>query len=319
MFRLLKKLFGFLWRQKKLLIFVFILTALFFSLRFPWNHLLEKAVKKAQKNFPPSFQTEFDQIQFGLFPPRVEFKDLSLNYKRKMIQLDSLRVSLVLSYWLAFKKAWSLKAIKDGSSLSVIFWKKEKTLEDEVSEAPVLIYFVKGNSPALELKALSGLFPNMKMSGAAQAHFNYEGSLNRIQEIEASLSLKGENIHLSKMELKTPLGPLSFPSAKWKEVEISSRLKEEEVVLKTFRWGAPSDDLIIQIKGSGSVGFIYGRVRLNSYNIQMQIDVDKDFQIPILDLMFAEYKEDKGEFYRYRLRVTGQGNQVPNMEKLDEF
>lgn len=319
MFRLLKKLFGFLWKQKKLLILIFILTALIFSLRFPWNHLLEKVVKKAQKNLPPSFQTEFDRIQFGFFPPGLEFKDLSLNYKRKFIQLDSLRVSLVLSHWLAFKKAWSLKAEKDSSSLSVIFWKKEKTLEDEVSEIPVVIYFVKGNSPFLELKALSGLFPNVKMSGAVQAHFNYEGDLNKIQEAEASFNLKGENIQLSKMELKTPMGPLSFPSVKWKEVEVVSQLKEEEVVLKTFRWGSPSDDLIIQIRGSGSIGFIYGRVRLNSYNIQLQIDVDKNFQIPILDLMFADHKEDKGGGYRYRLRMTGQGNQVPNMEKLDKF
>jgi len=318
-FRLLKELFGFLWRQKKLLILVFIFTALFFSLRFPWSHLLEKVVKKAQKNLPPSFQTEFGRIQFSLFPPGLEFKDLSLNYKRKIIQLDSLRVSLVLGHWLAFKKAWGFKARKDRSSLSVVFWKKEKILENEVSEIPVVIYFVKGNSPSLELKILSGLFPNMKMSGAVQTQFDYEGNFERIQEAEASLSLKGENIQLSKMELKTPLGPLSFPSAKWKEVEVVSQLKEEEVVVKTFRWGSPSDNLIIQIKGSGSVGFVDGRVRLNSYNIQLQIDVNKDFQIPILDLMFAEHKENKGEFYRYRLRITGRGNQVPNMEKLDEF
>ena len=319
MFRLLKKLFGFLWKQKKLLIFVFIFTALFFSLRFPWNHLLEKTVKKAQTNLPPSFQTEFEKIRFRLFPPGIEFKNLSLNYRIKFIQLDSLKVSLVLSHWLAFKKAWSFKAVKENSSLFVIFWKKEKILKDEGLETPVVIYFVRGSSPFLKLEVLNGLFPNMKMSGTVQTHFDYEGNLERIQETKASFSLKGENIQFSKMELKTPMGPLSFPSAKWKEVEVVYQLKEEEIVFKTFRWGSPSDDLIIQMKGSGSVGFAFRRVRVNSYNIQLQIDVDKNYQIPILDVMFAEYKEDKGGFYRYRLRMTGQGNQVPNMEKLEEF
>ena len=319
MFRLLKKILSFIWKQRKLLILFVALTVLFFFLRFPWNHLLEKTVKDFQKEFPSSFQTDFDSLRIKLFPPGVEFDNLFLNYKGRGLLLKSFRISMALSQWLAFKRAWRIEALQDNSSLSVVFWKKEKTFREGALETPIVIYFVKGYSPFLELKALNDLFPNMKMSGRLQTRFDYEGHLERGQEATAFFSLKGENVHLSKTEISTPLGPLSFPPIRWKKTEFVSHLKDGEVVFKTFRLGSPSDEFIIQMKGSVSVFFSYGTIRLNSYDIQLQIDVDKTFKMNILDLIFAGYKEDKGGFYRYILRITGEGNQVPHMEKLSEF
>ena len=318
MFRLLKKLLSFIWKQRKLFILFFALTFLFFFLRFPWSHLLEKTVKDFQKEFPSSFQTDFDRIQLKFFPPGVEFDNLFFNYKGRGLFLKSFRISTALSQWLAFKRAWRIEVVQENLSLSVVFWKKEKTLGEEPSESPIVIYFIKGYSPFLDLKVLNDLFPNMKMSGRIQTRFDYEGHLERIQEATAFFNLEGENIHLSKTEISTPLGPLGFPPIRWGKVEVVSHLKEGEVVFKIFRLGSPSDDFIIQMKGSGSVFFSYGTIRLNSYNIQLQIDVNKDFKMNILDLIFAGYKEDKGGFYRYSLRMTGQGNQVPHMEKLSE-
>lgn len=319
MFQLLKKSFHFIRKQKKLLVLIVALTILLFSLRFPWNHLLEKTVKDFQKKSPSFLQTDFDKLRLRFFPPGAEFKNLSINLREKNIFLDSLRVSMVLSKWLAFKKAWKFEAVKADSSLSVMFWRKEKVFKDDPEERPVVIYFVEGHSPLLKLQALDSLFPNMRMSGVVETRFSYEGSLEREQDLKAFLSLKGKDILLSQTEIHTPLGPLSFPPIQWKEGEVVLRLKEGEVIFQTFRLGSSSDDFIIQMKGSGAVFFSYGRVRLNSYNVQLQIDVAKSFQMSLLDLMFAGYKEDKGSFYRYRLRLTGQGNQVPNMEKLTEF
>ena len=79
------------------------------------------------------------------------------------------------------------------------------------------------------------------------------------------------------------------------------------------------DPLRIKMKASGSLFASYGTVRLNSYDIQLQIDTRKDFQMSLLDLMFAAHKEDKGGFFRYMVRLTGQGKQVPHIEKLAEF
>lgn len=319
MLRWFKKIFQFIKKQKKLLTWIVILTVLFFSLRFPWNHLLEKTARDFQKKSPSSLQTDFDKLRLKFFPPGVEFKNLSVNYKRKNSLLDSLRISMVLSKWLAFKKAWRIKAVKENSSLSVEFWKKEKILKEDPEKRPIVTYFVKGHSPLLDLQVLNSLFSNMKMSGVVETHFDYEGSPEMMQEAKAFLSLKGKNIRLSSTEIQTPLGSLSFPSIQWKEGDIISHFKEGELVFKTFRLGSPSDNLIVQMKGSGSVGFSYEKFRLNSYNIQLQIDVNKNKEMSWLDLMLAGYKEDKGNFYRYRLRLTGKGYQIPDMEKLSEF
>ena len=74
------------------------------------------------------------------------------------------------------------------------------------------------------------------------------------------------------------------------------------------------------MKGSGSLNFSYrGLPYLSSYNLELQIDLDKEFPLRILDLMFSAYKEDKGKFYRYSVRLIGRGSQMPNMEKLENF
>ena len=294
------------------------LTGLFFSLRFPWNRFLEKQVRDFQKKSPHFLQTDFSKLQLNVLPPGVEFKDLSLNYKRKFFFLDSLKFSIIPSKWLAFKKAWRIRAVQDSSLFFVDFWKKENKSSDEAGRQPTAIYFIKGYSPSFQLQALNN-FLNTKMSGLVQARFDYEGSFNKIQEAKAFLNLTGNNIHLSQTEIPTMLGPLNFPSIQWKNGEVAFRLKEEEIVFKTFRLGDPTDYFIVQVKGSASIFSSYGRVRFNSYNIQLQIDVNKKLQIRLLDLMFKNFKEDKTTFYRYRLRLIGQGNQVPKMEKLAEF
>ncbi len=319
MITLLKNIISFIKKQRKLLFLVVVLTFLMFFLRFPWTYLLEKTVRDFQKKSPPSLQTDFDNLHFSFFPPGIEFKNLFVDYKRKTTLLDSFKISIVLSKWLAFKKAFKVKAVQDNSSLFVEFWKKEKIMKDDPEEQPVIIYFIKGYSPLLDLKALNSMFPNMKMSGVMKTRFDYTGSPRISEENKAFLNLTGEAIRLSQMEIQTPLGPLDFPSIQWKEGEIVLHLKKEELVFKTFRLGSPSDDLFVQMKGSASVFFSYGRIRLNSYDVQLQVDLNKGFQMSLLDIMFAGYKEDKGTFYRYKARLTGKGNQVPNMDKLSEF
>lgn len=318
MFIALKKTFYFIKKHIKILLLILFLTVLFFSIRFPWNRFLEKQVRDFQKKSPYFLQTDFSKMDLNILPPGVEFKNLSVNYKRKNIFLDSLTFSIIPSRWLAFKKAWRIRAVKDNSLFVVDFWKKEKKPTDETRKEPTVIYFIKGHSPFFQLQALNS-FLNTKISGLVKARFDYEGPFNQVQEAKAFLRLTGNNIHFSQTEIPTMLGPLNFPSIKWTNGEVAFRLKEEEIVFKTFRLGAPTDDFIVQMKGSASIFSSYGRVLFNSYNIQLQIDVNKKLQIRLLDLMFKNFKEDKTTFYRYRLRLTGRGNQVPKMEKLSEF
>ena len=304
-----------MWKQRKWLFVFLLLTAGIFFFRFPWSHLLEKTVRDFQKKHPSLLKADFDNLE--LFPVGIRLENLRLNYKRQFLALNSVDISMALSQWLAFKKAWKIKVIHEDSHLVILFWKKKKTLKD--NPVPLFVYFIKGRSSSFNLKILSTLFPEVKMGGQAQAYFNYEGSKDRIEEAVADFSLKGQNIHLSQTELKTPMGPLSLPPLQWAGADIISHLKEGELVFKSFRLGEPSDKLIVRMKGSGALAFSYGRWRLNAYDIQLQMDVDKNFKMSLLDLMFAGYKEDKGDFNRYLLRLTGKASQVPQMEKLTEF
>ena len=72
------------------------------------------------------------------------------------------------------------------------------------------------------------------------------------------------------------------------------------------------------MRGTTSLSLSYGKLRLNSYNIQLQMDVNKDFKMSLLNLMFVGYKEDKGDFDRYQLRLLGRGNQLPYDRKAPE-
>ncbi len=318
MFYVLKKLIAFVWRQKAKLILVFVFAVLFFFIRFPWNDLLEKKAKDFQKKIPSTLQTDFENIHLKLIPPGLEFEDLFIHYKGKSLTFPSIGIFPAFKEWLTLKPAWRVKAHHKNSSLSFVVWKKKKPLKEGPPDSSIDIYFIKGNAPFWELEVLNNLF-KVKMSGLARAFFDYKGSLKKFEEVIAFLNLKGTNVQLSGTEFKTALGPLNFPPMKWKEIEIASHLKEGELVFKTFRLGAVGDDFIVRLKGSGALLFSYGKVRLNSYDIQLQMDVDKALSIGILDLMFANFKEDKGSFYRYSLRLRGQGHRVPNMEKLPEF
>ena len=321
MLKLLKAFFSFLNKNKKTVFLIFSLICVIFAVRFPWNDLLEKKFRDFQKKSSQAYQLEFDNLQIKFFPPGLEFKNLSFFYKNQTVSLNSLIVSLDLAKWLAFKKGWKFKLFKEDSHLLVSFYKTEKKKKQEPeNSSPIEVYFVKGSSPFLNLKVLNDLLPNTQFSGHIRTRFSYSGSRQQVEKIKAFLKANGENINLSKLELKTPLGPLNLPPIEWSSVKADIEVKESEVVFNGLRLGEAKDDFNVQMKGSGALAFSYrGQPRLNSYNLELQIDLDKDFSLRILDLMFSPYKEDKGGFYRYSVRLIGQGSQVPKIEKLESF
>ena len=318
MFQFLKKILVFLWKQKKLLVFILFLIVLFFALRFPWNTLLEKTIKNVQKQYPSGFQADFDKLYFTFFPPGLGFSNVSLAYKKRALLLDRLQVSILFQKWLAFKKAWRFQAVRGDSFFYLDFWQKKKSSQEN-PEITLTNYFLKAFSPSLDLEVVKTLFSHLKMSGNVNFRFDYQGFPERIEESKASLILKGKDIQLLQTNIRTHLGSLSFPPINWKEGEISFYLKEGELVLKKFHLGSPSDDFIVQIKGSAALKYSYGSVQVESYDLKMQIDLNKQNPMKLLNLMFAGYKEDKGSFFRYKARLKGQGRQVPDMEKISTF
>ncbi|MCY4321257.1 MAG: hypothetical protein OXC37_02475 [Bdellovibrionaceae bacterium] len=321
MFKLLKKFFSILAKNKKTVFLIWFLVLVIFVIRFPWNDLLEKSFRDFQKKSPTALKMKFDKLKMKLFPPGMEFQNLSFVYQNNPISLNSLIVSMDLAKWLAFKKAWKFKIFKGDSYLRLNFYKStEESFEDSADDTPIEAYFIKGFAPFFDLRDLKSFTSKTELSGNIKLQFFYNGSPQDVENIKASLQASGKDIYLSKLELQTPLGPLNLPTIEWSSISIDIEVKESELLFKTLRLGESKDDFNMQIRGSGGLAFS-SRFQpiLNSYNLELQIDLSKQLPIKILDLMFSSYKEDKGSFYRYSVRLMGQGSQVPRMEKLESF
>ena len=280
---------------------------------------MERLVGEMERRSPPPLRTSFDTVQPVFLPPGIKFEGLSLFYKHRGLKLDSLELKPALGQWLAFKKAWRLKILHEGSLVRLEFRTEQKIPPPDGSTRALPFWFVKGLSPVFQLGLLGQIFPSVEVAGLINSRWNFEGSPADIQTAEGILRLKGRDIKLSQTQIPTPFGPLNLPSVQWKRGELEIKLKEGELVFRNLILGAPSDDFLLQMKGSAALVSSYGRLRLDSYDAQLQMDIVKDFKISLLDLMFAGFKQDKGAFYRYGVRLTGRGDQVPDMEKFPGF
>ena len=319
MLNFLKQPFLFLWKKRKLIFFIFFLSLLFFSLRFPWNLFLEQVVREMELRLPPKIQTSFDKAQAGVFPPGLKLKNLSVYYQNKSITMDSFEISPAVWQWLAFKKAFRVKAFSEGSGVFVEFRTAQKTPADSENSSPLQFWFVKGSSPSFNLDVLSQVFPHIKAEGKVYGRFNFEGSLEDTKNSEGLVRLRASGVQIARTLIPTPFGPLSLPPVQWKEGEVTLKLKDGELLFQKLKLGAPSDDFIIQMKGSAALASSYGRLRLDSYDAQLQMDIVKGVKISLLDLIFPGFKQDKGKSFRYGVRLTGRGDQIPDMEKFSGF
>ena len=297
--------------------FVACLIFIFFVIRFPWSEYLEKSLRDFQKQSSATREIVFDDLKIKTLPPGLLFKNLSFVYKNKRNYLDSLFVSIAWKDWLAFKRTFKFK-LNHGHSKAILTFRKKKILSDEdfPDSDNREMYFIRVFSNHINLKDLESLYPNML--GQVRSQFFYKGFVQETESILAELSLNGENIQLSTIRLNTFLGPLNLPPINWTQVNVEAQVKEGELIFEKVELGSAKDNLKIKMRGSGAVSY-FRRFFLSSYNIELEIDMDKDMEFSFLDLMFSGYKKDKGSFYRYSVRLIGQGSQIPKIEKLESF
>ena len=291
------------------------LVFIFFVIRFPWSEYLEKSLRGFQKQSSVAREIVFDDLKIKILPPGILFKNLSFVYKNKRNYLDSLFVSIAWKDWLAFKRTLKFK-LNHGRSRAFLTFRKKKILSDEgfPDGGSREMYFIRAFSNHINLKDLESLYPNM--SGQLRYQFFYKGFVQEAESILAELNLNGGDVQLSTIQLNTFLGPLNLPPINWTKVNVEAQVKEGELIFEKVELGSSEDNLKIKMRGSGAVSYLR-RFFLSSYNIELEIDMDKDIEFSFLDLMFSGYKEDKGNFYRYSVRLIGQGSQVPKIEKLE--
>ena len=318
MITLLKQILSFLFKNKKTLFLVFSLTAFFFFLRFPLNEWLEKTFRDLKTDSSLAQDVSFGHLKVKWLPPGLFFKDISFIYKGKLSHLDSASISPSLKHWIALKKAFNVKLQKGESQVFINFHQKLIEPDEDSQRVDTLeIFSIKAFSRLIDLKDLSFLYPNM--SGKLQMNFSYKGAFQELEEITGQLNLAGKSINLSELKLSTALGPLNLPSIQWTEVDMNLEIKDGELVFNKVELGSLKDKIKVKMRGSSSFKLKRSKMIFNSYNIELQIDLDENTAFGFLDLMFANYKEKKSNFYRYSIRLIGKGSQIPKIEKLENF
>ena len=312
---MLRTAISILWKNKKQIWVFWLFCSLFFILMFPWSEAIEKVVRNSQKKSPVPF--EFSDMKLKLFPPSVVFHDFSIDQKVLDIDLrfDRLSFSLAMKQWIALKPAFRVQLVKGVSSLKLTFSKRKKTIEGEEIEH----WDVQANSPRLNLSVLTDFFPDIEMGGVISFYFTFKGSSQDLENSSAFFSLEGSKIDILKANINSNLGLIKLPNLKWSQLDISARLKESNASIESFILGSATDRLYVQMKGGASLASAYGRVRLNSYDIQTNIKADKRLELSLLDLFLLKAKQENLNSNIYKARIRGRGFSAPRIEKLEQF
>ena len=89
------------------------------------------------------------------------------------------------------------------------------------------------------------------------------------------------------------------------------------MIIDNLQLGAPSDSLYVQLRGHIEFS-LARRLRINSYDLQTQIDANRNFRLELLDLMLSNTKTETLKGYRYKARIQGDKDSS-NIEKLSVF
>ena len=314
----IKKIFGFIKIQRKNILIIFFLTFLIILIRFPWSEGTEKVIRQIKSQIKLPIDVDFKKVSINLIPPSFSFYDLQIDNKffDDTLNLEKLKFSLSLKKWLALNPGYKVNIKKDDSQLFLTYWTQKK----KANKKKETYYYFEGFSSLLNLEHLMPLSEHIKADGITQ--FNFALSLNteNLETLSGLFSVEASNIKFYKFQIVTPMGPLSFPNIRWKRAEIKMRISEGEVIFDTVQLGTSQDALFIQLRGSLSLSFpLQRRVRVDAYDLQVQIETSQNFRSDLLDLMLSNTKTQTLKGYRYRARIQGGGSEPARIERLSVF
>ena len=311
MFKLIKP-------YKKWIALTVLLTLVIFVLRFPWEKTLQKAASVLLKTLPLS--ADPGKVEALFFPPGVAFHECFFEGPSFLSQLevDELRMYPAFSKLLALKPGMKAFLKKDDSSLAFTLWlqnKKSKNLQ-------VKEIYIKGQAPKVNLSLMNALDNPLKMFGNIRFRFDFMSPRRDLKKAQGAINLTGLGVAIKDGLISTNLGDIALPDLKWSEVNLKMRLKEKELTIERLQLGTAKDSLFVQLRGNVELKFIRNRVKLSYYDLQTQIEVNRNLQsslITTLDIFLDNTKTSIEKGTRYLARIRGAGNQTPDIEKLSVF
>ena len=306
---------AFLKREKKWIWTFLLFILVFLALRLPYTEMVDKAVRKALDPLPANIQ--FKKTALHILPPALSFHQVSVSHRSlaASLEADQIRMSPAWLKWLAFSKGLKVHFLKEGTRFSLVLSLKKIT-KKKIKKNKIQI---RGSSPRLHPVFLQSLSPSMRMTGHIQIEFEVEGFADRPLNGKGFAQIRGRNIKLNQILLKTDLGPLHLPDIQWKEARIILRLSEERVTLEKFLLGRDTDPFFLQMKGNLELGWSRGRLRPGKYDLRLSARTDRNFKLSLMDLLLINTKTPIPGGWRYLARITGSGTKPPDIEQISEF
>ena len=313
--KIFKTIWNFIKKYKKNILTVLLITILITIFRFPGSEIVNKLAREVTQSLP--FQMDFQKTQIDLIPPRLSFNNTSFYHSTlsEPFDLDKVSIALALSRWLAFNQGWKISFKKESSELSLLIAFKNKT-RDKVKKKLLNLY---GQSSFFSLSLLRPFFPYLQISGVTNFSFELEGPIKNLITGKGMFQLQGKQVESKATQINSAMGPLNLPHIKWKNIDIEFQLKDNQILIKKFLLGTKSHPLFVNLRGYLELNLYRNRLRIENYDIQTLIEVSKDFQLPLLDLMLLKTKEQTLRGVKYTARITGNPSKAPNIEKLSEF
>ena len=303
---------------KKWIALTILLTLVIFMLRFPWEKTLQKAASVLLKTLPLS--ADPSEVEALFFPPGIAFYKCFFEGPSFLSQLevDELQMYPAFSKLLALKPGMRAFLKKDNSSMTFTVWLQNKKSEDqEIKEI-----YIKGQAPKVNLSLMNDLDNPLKMFGNVRFRFDFMSPGRNLQKAKGAVSLTGLGVAIKDGLISTNLGDIALPDLKWSEVNLKMRLKEKELTIERLQLGTAKDSLFVQLRGNIELKFIRNRVKLSYYDLQTQIEVNRNLQsslITTLDIFLDNTKTPIDKGTRYLARIRGTGNRTPDIEKLSVF
>ena len=306
----------------KFVIFV-LLTGLFFLIRFPYEEALAFALKKA---LGPGGRVQFHYDDFYFTPagPGLVFKNPRIQIgARHHLKADWLKAAP--SYKALFK-------FKPGV-VFVLTWKNnqaEITLRSSrygrARSAWAFTIEALNFNPEV-LRSAVPLFSKVsgRLSFKAQLLWDPEYQ----ESPEGYWSVKGRGLQVRSFSYTFPgtIGTMSLPSFQWEKVHSFGEIKKGVFLIKDTVIGGGKDAFQMRVRGEADLNWhkrpFSSRpgVRLNHYDLALEILTDKDLQSKLyfLDLFLSsvETKTERGT--RYLARIKGNKVNFFNLSRADKL
>ena len=302
-FNWIKKIF------KKLRLFIFFLIVLLI-VRLPYSDITQIVTEKYLPKNLKFESSSLNPLKLGLV-----LKNVSWSLKsKKNLKLEKLSVSPNILDLVFFKLGLSANLFFDkNSKVQIEFSKNRNPTPDIHLKIKTRFFNLNFLNPLIKATQLEGA-----LSGKVKSQFKEDFSENPI--LNADLLFK--QVKLFSGRVLSPIGQIAFPSFFWSKASLKLQSnKEGSLKVLKLQLGGEKDLLKLKLKGDIKWHFSPSSKNLESYNLDLNIQLDKSLkgELPILELFLDSVATQRAQFIEYSANLKARGFETPNLVKIPAF